>query len=238
MPLFANPAGLWVLLGVPVIVAIHFLQQRAQVARTSTWFLIERLAPDSARGRTWDRLRASRTFWLQLAAVAVAAWVLGEPRWVRAESTQTVAVVLDASAAMGAFRPAAVAAAERELALADGLAARTTWVIMTTDPGQPALYRGPERAAAQAALARWQPEAGRHDPAPALRLARALAGADGRTLLVTDTRAKVPADQRAAGVGEPIDNVGFAGATVTREDGAPVWRALVKNHAATPQRRA
>ncbi|MEY2879521.1 MAG: hypothetical protein RLZZ15_1901, partial [Verrucomicrobiota bacterium] len=48
-PIFANPAGLWALLAAPAILAIHFLQQRARVARTSTWFLIERLAPDSAR---------------------------------------------------------------------------------------------------------------------------------------------------------------------------------------------
>ncbi len=237
MPLFGNPAGLWVLLGVPALVAIHMLQQRSQVARTSTWFLIETLAPDSARGRTWDRWRGSRTFWLQVVAVLLAAWVLGEPRWVRRESTQTVVVVLDASASMEAFRAAATEAASRELAQAAGLAARTTWVIMTTDPGEPALYRGPEREAARAALAGWRPEAGRHDPAPALRLARALAGADGRTLLITDTRAKVPADQRAAGVGEPIENVGFAGATVTREPDGAVWRALVKNHGTATQRR-
>jgi len=237
IPLFANPAGLWVLLAAPAMLAIHFLQQRAKVARTSTWFLIEKLAPDSARGRTWDRLRGSRTLWLQLLAVLLAAWVLGEPRWVRAESAQTVIVVLDASVALEAFRAPALAAAERELNQADGLAARTTWVVMTTNPRQPPLYRGLERAAASAALARWQPELGRHDPGPALRLARTLAGAAGRTLLITDTKAKVPPDQRAAGVGQPIDNVGFAGATVTREEGGHVWRALVKNHGATPQRR-
>src|SRR5688572_29739343 len=148
IPLFANPASLWVLLGVPAILAIHFLQQRARVARTSTWFLIEKLAPDSARGRTWDRLRSSRTLWLQLLAVIIAAWVLGEPRWLRAESAQTVVVVLDASASMDAFRTPALAAAERELSLADGLAARTTWVIMTTNPRQPPLYRGNARDAA------------------------------------------------------------------------------------------
>ncbi len=236
-PIFANPAGLWVLLAVPAILAIHFLQQRAKVARTSTWFLIEKLAPDSARGRTWDRLRGSRTLWLQLAAALLAAWILGEPRWVRAESAQTVVVVLDASVALEAFRAPAVAVAERELNQADGLAARTTWVVMTTNPRQPPLYRGLERAAASAALARWQPELGRHDPGPALRLARTLAGATGRTLLITDTKAKVPPDQRAAGVGQPIDNVGFAGATVTREEGGHVWRALIKNHGTTLQRR-
>ncbi len=237
LPIFANPAGLWVLLGVPAILAIHFLQQRAKVARTSTWFLIERLAPDSARGRTWDRLRTSRTLWLQLLSVLLAAWVLGEPRWVRAESAQTVVIVLDASASMDAFRAPAVAAAQRELRLATGLAARTTWVVMTTNPRQPPLYRGLDREAADAALAQWQPALGRHDPGPALRLARALAGAAGRTLLITDTRGKVPADQRAVGVGRPIENVGFAGATVAREEGGHVWRALVKNHAATAQRR-
>ncbi len=237
MPIFANPAGLWVLLAVPAILAIHFLQQRAKVARTSTWFLIEKLAPDSARGRTWDRLRGSRTLWLQLIAALLAAWVLGEPRWVRAESAQTVVVVLDASVALEAFRAPALAAAERELALADGLAARTTWVVMTTNPRQPPLYRGLERAGASAALARWQPELGRHDPGPALRLARTLAGATGRTLLITDTKSKVPPDQRAVGVGQAINNVGFAGATVTREEGGLVWRALVKNHGVTAQRR-
>lgn len=237
MPIFSNPAGLWVLLAVPAILAIHFLQQRAKVARTSTWFLIEKLAPDSARGRTWDRLRGSRTLWLQLLAALLAAWILGEPRWVRADSAQTVVVVMDASVALEAFRAPALAAAERELNQADGLAARTTWVVMTTNPRQPPLYRGLERAAASAALARWQPELGRHDPGPALRLARTLAGATGRTLLITDTKAKVPPDQRAAGVGQPIDNVGFAGATVAREEGGYVWRALVKNHGPTPQRR-
>ena len=238
LPIFANPAGLWALLGVPAILAIHFLQQRARIARTSTWFLIEKLAPDSARGRTWDRLRSSRVFWLQLLAVLLVAWVLGEPRWIRAESAQTVVVVLDASASMDAFRAPALAAAERELDLADGLAARTTWVIMTTNPREPALYRGSARAAASAALARWQPEIGRHDPGPALRLARTLAGATGRTLFVTDTRAKVPADQRAAGVGHPIENVGFAGATLVRDDTGATWRALVKNHATATQRRS
>lgn len=238
MPVWGNAAGLWVLLGVPAVLAVHFLQQRARAVRTSTWFLIEALAPDSARGRTWENLRTSRTLWLQLLAVLLAAWVLGEPRWVRTDSAQTVVIVLDASLAMEASRPAAIAAAERELAAAAGLAARTTWVVMTTDPRAPALHRGGDRAAARAALATWRPESGRHDFGPALRLARTLAGAAGRTLLITDRREQVPPDQRAAGVGQVIDNVGFAGATVARDDdGGATWRAFVKNHATTSQER-
>lgn len=237
MPLFANPVGFWALLGVPAILAIHFLQQRAKVARTSTWFLIEKLAPDSARGRTWDRLRTSRVLWLQLAAVLVATWLLVSPRWVRAESAQTVVIVLDSSASLEAFRAPALAAAEREMAEAIGLATRTTWVVMTTNPRQPPLYRGLEQAAASAALAGWLPDLGEHDLGPALRIAHGLAGSSGRTLLITDTRAKVPAGQRAVGVGQVLENVGFAGVSVVKEKGGHTWRALVKNHAATPQTR-
>ena len=240
MPLFSNPAGLWALLGVPAILAIHFLQQRSKVVVTSTWFLIEQLSPDSTRGRTWEQLRASRTLWLQLLAVIAVAWVLAEPRWVRAESSQTVVLVLDDSASMAAFRTPALAAVEIEMAAASGLAARTTWVVMTTDVRQPPLYRGGERTAAKEALARWQPQLGLHDLGPALRLAQGLASVGGRTLLVTDTRAKSPAGQRTAGVGRLINNVGFAGASVAREE-APasghVWRALVQNHSDQPQRR-
>ncbi|MBC7367218.1 MAG: BatA domain-containing protein, partial [Undibacterium sp.] len=139
LPLFANPAALWALLGVPAILAIHFLQQRSRAVVTSTWFLIEQLAPDSTRGRTLERLRTSRQLWLQLLAVLMAAWLLAEPRWILAESAQTVVIVLDASSAMEAFRAPAVAAAEKEIGATAGLAARTTWVVMTTDSRQPPL---------------------------------------------------------------------------------------------------
>jgi hypothetical protein len=120
---------------------------------------------------------------------------------------------------------------------AAGLATRTTWVVMTTNPRPPPLYCGVEREAASAALALWQPELGEHDRAPALRIAHGMAGGAGRTLLITDTRGRVPAGQRAAGVGKVLENVGFAGVSFTRESGGHTWRALVKNHAPSPQSR-
>jgi hypothetical protein len=238
--LLGNPAGLWALLAVPVILVIHFLQQKARTFTTSTWFLIEHLAPDSTRGRTWEKLRTSRALWLQLLAALAAVWLLTEPRWVLSGSSQTVVIVLDASASMTAFRTPALAAAEREMDQAQGLAERTTWVILTTDPRQPPLYRGEERRMATEALARWQPQLGAHDLNPQLRLASALAGISGRTFLITDSRPKVPPGQRAAGVGKPLANVGFAGSATEPVDEAGTnhrWRAVVQNHAATAQRR-
>src|SRR5262249_44733094 len=101
--ILGNPAGLWALLGVPAVLAVHWLQQRVTPTPVSTLFLIQALAPASVRGRRIDRLRSSIPLWLQLAAVLVLAWVAAEPRWVRADSVQRVAVVLDDSASMAAF---------------------------------------------------------------------------------------------------------------------------------------
>jgi len=237
LPEFANFAGFWALLGVPAILAIHFLQQRRRQLTVSTLFLIEPLAPESRRGRTWDRLRTSRALWLQLLAVLLATWVLVEPRWVLTESTQSVAVVLDSSASMGAFRPEAERAVAALFTAREDRAARTEWLLFTSDQRQPSLYRGSDRRAALATLAAWHPSLGTHDPQPALHLARALAGANGLVWFVTDSRAKVPATQAAVGVGRVLDNVGFAGAQVRSEGGAPAWHALVKNHTDRPQRR-
>ena len=172
LPTFANPAGFWALLGVPVILAIHFLQQRSRMAVISTLFLLETLAPESRGGRTWSRLRASRVLLLQLLAVLLATWVLTGPRWLRGESAQTVVVVLDSAVSMGAFRAEAVAAAGKKLAASESRAAHTEWVVMTSDPRQPPLYSGPDRTAAEAALSGWRPRLGTHDYAPAIRLSR------------------------------------------------------------------
>src|SRR5438309_2864693 len=136
LPTFANPAGFWALALVPTILAIHFLQQRSKRVITSTWFLIDPFAPRSVGGRTWEKLRSSRALWLQLLAALLTTWLLTEPRWPRADSTQTVVLVLDSSVSMSAFRAAAIQAAQREISGSAGLAMHTTWVIMTSDPRQ------------------------------------------------------------------------------------------------------
>ena len=227
-PTFNNPAAFWMLLGVPAILAIHCLQQRTRRVTVSTLFLLEQLAPESRGGRQWEWLRNSRQLWCQLLAVLVATWVLAEPRWLRHESSQTIVAVLDSAARMDAFRDAAVRAAEDKFSAAAGRAAHTEWVVLSSDPRLPPLYRGPELAAAEGAFAAWRPRLGTHDYAPAVRLGRELAGANGLVWFITDSRAKPPPDQPAAGVGRPLENVGFASVTMTRIAGAPGWRALVQ----------
>jgi hypothetical protein len=130
-----------------------------------------------------------------------------------------------------------VQAAEDKFSASAGRATHTEWVVLSSDPRQPPLYRGPDRAAADAALEAWRPRLGTHDYAPAVRLGRELAGANGLVWFITDSRAKPPPDQPAAGVGHPLENVGFASVTMTRAEGVPGWRALVQNHSSTPQHR-
>jgi hypothetical protein len=236
-PAFNHPAAFWMLLGVPALLAIHCLQQRTRKVTISTLFLLEQLAPESRGGRSWDWLRNSRQLWLQLLAVLLATWVLAEPRWLRYESSQTIVAILDSAARMDAFRDEATRAADDKFSAAADRATRTDWVVLSSDPRQPPLYRGPDRAAAEAALAAWRPRLGTHDYAPAMRLGRELAGANGLVWFITDSRAKRPPDQPAAGVGRPLENVGFASVSMTRIAGVPGWRALVQNHASTPQHR-
>jgi hypothetical protein len=236
-----NPAALWALLALPALVAVHFFQQRSRRVALSTRFLIESLSPESQGGRTWERFRASRSFWLQALAVLLVAWVLLEPRWPRADSTQTVVVLLDDALAMRAVEAEAREAAARLMSEAANRAAKTEWIVMGSDPRAPLRYRGTELARANAAVMAWRPGLGTHDYATALRNGRALATSTnvGVCWFVTDREEKVPVDQAAVGVGRPLANVGFAGGAVSRDpSGVPIWRAVVKNATGETQRRS
>ncbi|MFM2169920.1 MAG: hypothetical protein RI957_149, partial [Verrucomicrobiota bacterium] len=92
MPTFANPAGLWALLGIPVVVLIHFLQRKAQIIPVSTLFLLEKTQREASSGRHFDRLTQSVPLWMQMLAVALLTWLLVEPRYPLARSTQRIAI--------------------------------------------------------------------------------------------------------------------------------------------------
>lgn len=230
---FANLLGFWALLGVPAVLAIHFLQRESRRVVTSTLFLFEQLAPVSASGRRFERLRISLPLFLQLAAVLLLTWLLVGPRFLRRESSQRVVVVLDSSVSMQAFRPEALRALASRLPRLAHTAGITEWRVFETDTARPTLYAGTDARAALAALAGWQPRLPTHDFAPALRTAQSLARESGVALFVTDRRTDVPDGVLTLAVGHPLDNCGFAGVTV--EDQA--WHALIKNYADKPQTR-
>lgn len=232
---FANPWGLLALAAIPALVAIHFLQEQSRRVRASTLFLLEHARPTSEGGFRIERFQNSLPFWMQVLAASALAWLLADPRWVRTEPRQTVAVVLDSSASMQAFRQDTLDALAKRLRGWGAAASRTDWHLLETGPRRPPLYAGPSLdELLDAAADRWQPVLGSHPFADAIVAARALvpAGAGG-VLLVTDRPSDVPADVAMLSVGTPLDNVGFSGGRVDVADGRTVWRVLITNHGDT-----
>lgn len=233
--IFDNPAGGWALLGVPVLLAIHLLQSRSRETRVSTLFLLDHLAPESRGGLRVERIRRSLPLVLRLLAVLVLAWVLSAPRFLTEDATQRVAVVLDASLSMDACREAMAKKLPERLATVSRYAMRTEWLVLTSDPRLPKVYHGDSLDAARAALAAWRPALGTHDPAPALAQAAAAVRDAGVVIYVTDHPDATKTGAATISYGEPIENTGFAGATVAEEGGALSWQALVRHYGRTPR---
>ena len=227
----ANPLGLLALLGIPAILAIHFLQRKAREIPISTLFLLDQTRREAASGRRFDRLIPSIPLWMQLLAVLLLAWFLSEPRYRKSGSVQRVAVVVDPSASISVFKQKAIDRLVGILPELQGPASEIQLTVLESAPDRPRLYTGSSIDALKAALESWQPHDGPVDPTRSLRLARSLVSREGIVLYLSDTPSgPLPFQARLLAVGEAIENVGFTGVSFTTEEGALVWRALLKNH--------
>ncbi|WP_193214135.1 vWA domain-containing protein [Luteolibacter marinus] len=228
-----NPAGLWALLGIPAVLAIHFLQRQAVIVPISTLFLLEKTQRESASGRRIDRLMNSVPLWMQLLGVLLLTWLLAEPRYQKARSTQRVAIVLDSSASMAVVKEGLADKLVSTLPDLQGAASAMELTLLESVPGKPRLYAGASPEEFAAAVEAWQPRSGLSDPSQALRLARSLVAREGVVVYVTDTPLEQPPfDARILSLGEPVDNVGFTGVTISEKEGQPVFQALVRNYSA------
>jgi|GEM_PF-72319 len=237
---FANPTALWCLLGIPAVLAVHYLQRRSRRETVTTLFLLQQMQRESETGNRIERLRPSIPLWLQLLMVLLFTWLLVGPRWPKKDAVQRIALVMDSSASMQAFRGAAEQGVRDALAaLLTGPLARAELTLLSSDAEAATLYHGASSQDMLAALQAWQPVLGVHDFTPALRTARSLVGEKGAVLLITDhtQAARPPFDARVLSVGQETANVGWAGVTVEEKDGQWLWRALLRNHSRTPQDR-
>ncbi|WP_367872857.1 BatA domain-containing protein [Luteolibacter sp. Populi] len=227
----ANPAGLWALLGIPAVLAIHFLQRQAVILPMSTLFLLEKTQRESASGRRLDRLMNSVPLWMQLLGVLLLTWLLAEPRYQKPKSTQRVAIVLDSSASMAVGKDKLKEKLVASLPELQGAAAALELTLLESTPGKPRLYAGSSAEEFGLALDAWKPRAGLTDPSYALRLARSLVSRDGIVVYVTDTPMETPPfNARVLSLGEKIENVGFTGVTIGEKEGAVIWQAMVRNY--------
>ncbi|MBB5035779.1 vWA domain-containing protein [Prosthecobacter dejongeii] len=238
MPSFTYPLALWALLGIPVVLAIHFLQRRSRRVTVTTLFLLQQLQRESEKGNRIEKLRFSVPLWLQLLMVLLLTWMLAGPQWLRNDAVHRIALVLDSSASMQAFRPAAEKAVSETLATLVPAGARAELTLLSTDVTAPSLYYGNSASELVATLSQWQPRLGTHEFTPALRSARSLTGPQGAVLLITDhPLPTAPAfGAKVLSIGQETANVGWAGVTLeTPESGPTLWRALVRNYSTSPQ---
>ncbi|MGH2348066.1 MAG: BatA domain-containing protein, partial [bacterium] len=99
---FENPAGLWLLALLPVIVVLYMLRARRQDLEVSSTLLWQRARTDLAAQRPVRRLDRSVLLLLQLLAVALAAAALSRPQLPLAGGGRGTVIVLDTSASMQA----------------------------------------------------------------------------------------------------------------------------------------
>ena len=243
---FAAPLGLLALLAIPAIVAIHLFRRRFPVRPVAGLFLwqIGRQTPEA--GRKIDRLPITASLILECVAALALALILAGARLSSADVSAHLVVLLDGSASMAAIngrgestRDRAVRRVIEELDRL-GSSARVTLV----ESGErPSVLLGPAARASEArpALDGWRPEAPHHSLALGLRLARELAGRDGRLMVMSDATAGSREEDGVfwVSLGEPLANVGITAAerTLTPAEGRGTVSLTLGNYSDSPARR-
>ena len=230
-----NPLGLLALLAIPIVIAIHFLQRRSQNLPISTLFLLQKTQKESASGQKFDRLMNSVPLWLQLLIVCLITWLLVQPRYIKANSTQRIAIVLDSSASMSVFKNEVRSKLESILPELQGNAEHAELWLLQSNATKARLYHGKDIAKLLVAIEQWQPVDGANDPNHGLRIARSLAGTEGAVVFLTDTpRESMPYNAHLYGIGSYKENCGFTGVSFSNNGTQLIWKTLVRNYSDQP----
>ena len=222
-----------------MILLIHFLQRRAKVETVSTLFLLRQTQKESTSGRKFDRLVHSIPLWLQILAVLLSTWLLIQPRYVKAKSTQRIAIVIDSSASMRVFKDKIAETINREIPRLQGNAANIEIWLLESDPSKAKIYQGRSTEELLTSLETWQPSSGTTELSNTLRIARSLVGAEGAISYITDTPLENPAPYNSStiSIGEPVDNCGFTGVSFETTGKDLIWKAVVRNYSDREQTR-
>lgn len=239
--ILANPLGFWALVGVPLILLVHFLQRKERPAVLTTRFLLDAVQVESRKGNQFQRLVNNLPMWLQLLAVLLLTWLLLEPQFPGAGKVQRMVLVLDSSASMSAFQDEVVEAVEGVLDEFWVPGVEAEYLVLTDDRSAGPIYQGKEREELIEKLGEWRPAGTLQDARRALSSLRLALGEDVGLFYISDHMAGLsgmPSVNQVA-VGRPIDNCGFGGQVVdTDSGGSDGWTALVRNYASSEQQRS
>ena len=96
---FLNPAGLWLLLGIPVLIFIYLIRPHHEERAVSSTFMWKLSQKFMKRQLPLQRLQRILLFILQLLLVICAALLISRPALITGKSTEYIAII-DASASM------------------------------------------------------------------------------------------------------------------------------------------
>ncbi|TWU08656.1 hypothetical protein CA54_38920 [Symmachiella macrocystis] len=212
---FANPLGLLGLLSLPVILGIHLYHRRfppLEIAGLHLWAVESevRLA-----GRRRDRLPITLTLILELLAALFLTLIISQPRFGEVDSVTHLVAVLDDSASMSGGPPGEATFREQaieELRQRMDEYGSDSVVTLIQSGARPVMLAGPAVpwSEAETRLSAWQPQATRHNFAPAWDLAQQVADQTGQLLFLTDhipTTETNPAAMEIVSVGRKLENV-------------------------------
>jgi hypothetical protein len=235
---FANPFGLFALLAVPAVVGLHLYRRRHEPRTVAALFLWSEVADTPAAGRVRQPLVRSASFWCEVLAALFAALAFAGPRWFTGELPHRV-VVIDGSASMSAIDASGASAwsraRERLLEELEDLPARARVSLIATGP-RPTTLAGPAawRDEAIDALRDFEPGHASHAFAPALDLARGLAGG-GDVWFATDAFQAFGEGVRVFAFGAAAGNTALVSARRTQEgEAAELVHATIAHFGTTP----
>lgn len=205
----------------------------------STLFLLRQTQRESTSGRRFDRLVNSVPLWLQILAVLLLTWLLVQPRYIKAKSTQRIAIVLDSSASMRVFKKRLPSTLQSEIRRLQGNAANIEIWLMESDPSQGKIYQGTSVEDMLKTLENRAPHSGATDPGNTLRVVRSLVGSEGAITYITDTppESAPPYNASYIAIGKNTANCGITGVSFSQRDGNLTWKAFVRNYSDTEQQR-
>lgn len=200
MVTFLTPLALILLALIPPIIALYLLKLRRQDRPVSSIYLWQRFVRDVEANAPWQKLRRNLLLLLQILFMLSLIMALARPATeAGGVAGQTVVLILDTSASMGATdvgmtRLQAAQAAARDLVTNLPDDARVTLITAAGGEAKLLLSASQDRRQALAAIAAAQPAALGSDLSPALALAEAIVAREpgAEIVLLSDGVVQLP----------------------------------------------
>lgn len=240
---FLNPAGLWLALIIPPIIALYLLKPRYQEKLVSSTWLWEQAIRDIEASSPWQRLRRNLLLLLQLlAALVLVVTVMRPSLELPGTAGRHLIVILDCSASMQAtdVKPDRLTLARRQIIeLVDSLNGNETMTLISmTDQPQVLVSATSDKIQLRQAVAGAQASYSQAALEPALSLADALSErdpqarliifSDGRTVpLGNGVKLGCPASFRL--IGESDDNLAITLLSARQTGNSTIALARLQN---------